>query len=969
MRKQLRAKALTLYLVLGVILATAVPALARVSVKGYIHVFNPIVNEYQPLKHARVRLVLAEYTDIDTLDVEGTTDDRGYYSLSKGNAWWRSGYDAYLIVFAEAPGKLEIQTEYMQVDGYQAWTDGFFAKDNRNTRRDVKIGGDDDNVADYRFGGIAALGEGTTSGASDTRGARAFVIYNEMTDHRKQLVAKALGNGDFEEKEVSYPAGGAVGSYVVPWDYIKIPDHYFTSSDLPRLGLVCRHELSHGIMADAFWTMPGWWTGEGPGSHNLAKVADIREFAWSEAWAEFLAEVTQQPRYGNYHDFETRDAGWRSGIPAGCDRTYVEGELAAAMWDIYDGEGWEKRQLQTNDLPGDEMFYDGLSDPQLHKIWRIMSEFHPHGFARTTYAGYADSFVHYWLEDTSYGKRHELKAILFNRNLVVPGVTDNNKPTVTVGNPQWNVETATASIPITVTEQDPEDRARVRLEVFLNDAKVESRWLSESNWNGASQSVTVEQEVMWAQGDPVPQLAVAVHDNMQASWVKQPLPVPPAAQTGGLLVEIKQVRVQYQRLVDGEPQYDLNSTVGPLTVQIGVSGGYNNFTLWSSDNSTWTTIPPTGGFSPHIGGQIFHDPDYEAFRTNKLPDHISMVFTVKGRIPTLSPSVASVELGRMNRTHTREDNYGLDMHQVDILDREIIVPRPGVSALNNPRPPDPRLKITVLYRIKSLRPTPEFSVVLMTPTAQGMLPPVVGMIPLGLLGGQEETSPDIADLTPGALACRSSQLLDEYARLQGEAYELAQVLEHRLARPPRSDPKALKGSTPDRTKSGTVRPDAGRTKTRITKGRTVTARRGDVRPVTTSRPTKGVPRAAVRDGILKIPSTKTLDKAVKGRLAVTTLTKEQRQHLQGLQQMIAQRQARLPQIPVESAALRDALNGALTKMQSQPQVSAKDKKDVKTRISRLTRRLDTIGPSVHGVSRLLAKERTVVQKGLKLKAK
>ena len=129
------AAVLTLTFVAGV-----VPARATVTMTGDVKVWNPTKNIYEPLKNARVRLVIGEYNDWDTFDVEGSTDAAGTYRVTKGNAWWRDGYDTYLIVFAEVNNKLEVQSHYMQIDGYQAVSGSYFSHDSATTTKNLYIG-------------------------------------------------------------------------------------------------------------------------------------------------------------------------------------------------------------------------------------------------------------------------------------------------------------------------------------------------------------------------------------------------------------------------------------------------------------------------------------------------------------------------------------------------------------------------------------------------------------------------------------------------------------------------------------------------------------------------------------------------------------------------------------------------------------------------------------------------------------
>ncbi|MDH7569521.1 MAG: hypothetical protein QHJ73_08045, partial [Armatimonadota bacterium] len=130
------------------------PAEASVRIQGAIRVFNRFSGTYEPARHARVRVVLGEYCDADTFDKETTTNEDGYYRVSKGNAWWRDGYRAEILVFAETPNKLEIQEYWGQIDGYQALSHLFTAKDDKTTTVDLWLDGPQENIRKYQVGGI-----------------------------------------------------------------------------------------------------------------------------------------------------------------------------------------------------------------------------------------------------------------------------------------------------------------------------------------------------------------------------------------------------------------------------------------------------------------------------------------------------------------------------------------------------------------------------------------------------------------------------------------------------------------------------------------------------------------------------------------------------------------------------------------------------------------------------------------------
>jgi len=497
------------------------PAGATVRFKGQIKVWNTITNRYDPLYRCRVRVVLAEDYDWDTSDIEAMTDDHGRYSCTKTNAWWRDGYDYYIAVIAECGGKLEVQSLPIQLDGWQARSYAGYASDDSTKEHDIFIGGPPagdarrkDNIKEYVSGGVACIG--AVYDEPRSQGERAFFIYNETMDHRRQLMETALTMLSWEEKEVSFPADITDLGMYGPWDTIHISDNYWTDTSEPveRRSLVCRHEMSHAIMADEYFlAWPGLLNGI-PGGHNIYGEAEEVEWAWNEAWAEFLAEVTQKPKYGMSNDLETLQAEWLDDITTTLDHCWVEGEVASALWDIYDPVGWEERAEQVDEIPGVEEFYDGLTDPMLAAIWLIMSRRHCSCFTIGWIGSQSDSFVHYWLNDFELGMEHELKSILYNRRIRDVDDLTETAPEITIGD--VSVEGYTATIPVLVKEADKEDREHVWIELYVRDDKMQSVNLDE-NWNGDQFIHVFEQPVASTTFDPV-EITVAVHDHMEADF-------------------------------------------------------------------------------------------------------------------------------------------------------------------------------------------------------------------------------------------------------------------------------------------------------------------------------------------------------------------------------------------------------------------------------------------------------------------
>lgn len=929
------AAVLTLTFVAGVL-----PARATVTMTGDVKVWNSTKNIYEPLKNARVRLVIGEYNDWDTFDVEGSTDASGTYRVTKGNAWWRDGYDTYLIVFAEVNNKLEVQSHYMQIDGYQAVSGGYFSHDSATTTRNLNIGGPSANTDHFQVGGVAALDNSDRTDA--THGWRAFFLCRELTDHRLQLVSDALSEGNFEEKEVSFPEDTNVASYVGILDYIRYPDLYFSSGNLPWASNAARHELSHGIMADEFFTWPGWMHGNA-GSHTLDKVSDYREYAWSEAWAEFMAEVTQQPRWGNYYDFETQDASWRAGIPAGADRSKVEGEVASCMWDIYDSTGWEKRYEQVSALPGDEVFYDGISDLNLDKIWSIFSEYHPHAFSHESYLGSPDNIVHYWLEHRSYGLKHELKAIMFNRGVRVPELPQ-SRPTLSVGTVTWTG--STAHIPVVTTESDSEDRTRVRLELFVNGGKVYSQWLS-SGWSGATNSRTVDQSIVWRTGDPQPQVIVAVHDDMQTSYVTRTLNPPAGASVSGVVAEVLSVAIRRE-------------VVPPLASALALGFGtlqdvVLNVVGRDGTNQTSTRMPQAGGWALPTGeGELRFDQTTQVLSTNNLRDWVEVSFTTTGRDGSTS----------LNQTVTdrylRSGNFGLGTHQKNLLTR--VEHRTWMLFFSV----ECRTTVDVVYQIRPVQIATFVPVVAVL--LKDILPPPISVVarpskvsPRLALGAAQTAMVSTSELTgqetPTVLLSRSSQLMDEYARLQARTLEASQELEAKLgaAGPPTTGTGM--GMTMG---TGMARP---------------TVRQPFGAPIARPIPSAALaasgklfrPDMMTSTGVLKLPSTTFLDKTIGGAaLGAKSLDDDQRSELQALRLVISQGEARMAAISTQSDKLRGALASALQKLGQDPLFDAPSKQFSGTQVNQMTAKLSAVPPSVVEYRPLLSKQNQVIDRGLAL---
>lgn len=885
------------YWMVSLLLVSVIPAAADVTVRGNVQVWNFVTNAYEPLKQARVRVVLAEYHDCDTRDVEAQTDNSGNYSVKKGNAWVRDGYDAYLIAFAEVEDKLEVQSHYMQVDGYQAVSGTVFARDNRTTTINLKIGGPQDNVRKYQVGGVAALGN-ASSVNNRTQGHRAFFIFHEMTDHRLQLAARSLGEGDFEEKEVSYPVDADVGSYVPVLDYIRFPDRHFTEG-YDRASEVCRHELSHGIMADTYIAWPGWmhlWTY--PREHELAMEWKDRDFAWSEAWADFLSQVTQSLRYGRPHiDLESLDASWRRQIKAGADHSKIEGEIAGALWDIYDGVGWEKRYEQVGAIPGEEQFYDGIADPDLTKIWHIFKTFHPYGFTHVSYMGKPDNFVWYWLNKTPYGQRHALKAILFNRGIRTDELPQ-NPPSVNITSALWRGDQAVISVE--VREQDNEDREHVWLEIYLNGTRIDRVRLS-SGWSGDRRNWTFAiYGIEWKEGQPYPTILVAAHDDMQSGYVQQtltPSTGPEPQRVIAWSVELLGISVRNFRL--GFPLPELRD----LVLNVQVSDGHSTRNI---------RFPSSGSWQVGAMREFRYSQTTELLRTSTATiwDFVELNFTLQGRSDSRNLN------GNLQKRYMRYNGIGTHA--------EIIpVNLPGIQ-------------VEVIYRIKAITESERKELIALT--VSQFFPSAYEAVKLVRPETVAKSPQPAAPGTPTAVLARVSRLIDEYARLQATTLEIADELEWKLSpeRLPQLGTEEPKEKTPQK-----LLPQTLRTAPRLLK-----------------------PELLTSSGLLQLPPTQFLDKAVQGQGLVVKLPTTTQVNLRGLKDEVEGAMERIPQIRNEAEQLQTQINQAISQINAMPNLDNKAKQMATQRLVGASERLAHIGTSTEGFLSVLRKELQVIQRFL-----
>ncbi|MHB1459988.1 MAG: hypothetical protein ACYC1M_01725 [Armatimonadota bacterium] len=878
---------------------------ATVNINGRIEVWNPINNTYEPMKQIRVRVVLAEDFDADTRDVEATTNDDGYFSASKGNPWWRDGYQAYLIVFAEVPNKLEIQSHYMQVDGYQAFGRGFYAPQDRSTTSNIKIGGSQANVDTYRVGGIALLGN--SDGANAVTGQRAFFLCQEMTDHRRALMAMAASDNDFEEKEVSFPLGVPVANYM-PIDYIRYPDLYFRNNI--EASKVARHELSHGIMADVYGSLN--WPGlthyltDGLNSTHFAAMRNpVPEWAWVEGWADFLGEYTTARRYGrNFQDYETQNADWRRRLvePAQ-DRWNVEGEISAALWDIADGTGFEKRLNQDPSIPGDEQFYDGMADTNLSRVWTIFKRHSPDMFVHDDDGGDDNhSFISHWLQEWPSDK-YVLKSILYNRGIFM-GQAPETPPTVSLDPP--TIDGNIARVRCRITEADPEDRDNIWVQVFVNGMSRERFRLAEA-WSGDSSEYTYEHTnlLLSASGrtPAPPSIMVAVDDGMLSASATCSLDRQPDATTvSGLEIYLLSVRIH-----NAERSMAILSAANEmrLVFQQGKAGPE-------------MTVPQEGRWKVPVVGEFVYD---TPVLLASIADTSSVSFTLgiegaSGSKEKLSKELQS--LGSIRQSFTEADDMGIGEHKVSI-------PMPGdfsADVVYSITPPANNLlpvSLSGINLVQARNRAPIVSLVELTKEQRVMLAEPKKQRPAATL-----------------LLDKSSSVLSRYARLQSDILECEQDIESKMGRQ-NADSKL--------------------------KSEKVSAQE-TIKFTPKLRSLKPVLRSDV--AIIDLPSVIFLDQNHRAGGLIDAVPAKGQARLQEMQQNLIDLQKEMDVLRGEAQQLREAMVIEVENLSTPDKVDNAAREGLQVKLQDMIKRIDEMLPSIDAWVPIITKQSDMVQYGLTL---
>jgi len=204
------------------------------------------------------------------------------------------------------------------------------------------------------------------------------------------------------------PSGHGTHAHVPPadgWIAIEAPAH--TSAHPPT------HEYGHVVMANKWASFGITWPPFDCGSSHDIPDATGPGCAMSEGWADFWSAYgTGNPAYlytagGAISNFETR-----SGYRAWASGDWVEGNVAAVMWDMYDA---------SNDGPSNGL-KDRLTDG-IAKIWTTLTN------------NGANSFSGWWTlyQNLGYSACPALEIIQYNTISYSLGACPNYTITTTAG--------------------------------------------------------------------------------------------------------------------------------------------------------------------------------------------------------------------------------------------------------------------------------------------------------------------------------------------------------------------------------------------------------------------------------------------------------------------------------------------------------------------------------------------------------
>jgi hypothetical protein len=886
------------YILVGLLLLTiCTSAAADVTIRGRVRVWSPITNAYVPLRQARVRIVLWEFEDWDTGDLEVWTDDNGNYRGTKGNPWWRSGYNVFIKAFAETD-RLEVQDTIPEVDGYQAYAGQVWAPEDNTTEINLDIGGARSNVTGFRVGGISCFGTASDTGRQN--GERAFWICHEMTDHVLWLMGNTvIPTRYFEEKECAFPYNDdPTANFSYTWDAVYVPDATFAGS-LEYQSHTFRHELGHGLMLDAYGLLDLPGSGSGP-SHSFWTPIGNNEQAWKEGSSDFLADWTFFQAYGRPADDVTsisnpaRDASF-SAHPG--NRESIEGEIDGALWLLTDPKGWKERLVQVPGRPEPNMWYDLFEDGAFTDFWPIFEGREPARFSDMSGED-SDTYVNY-LASLYPDNKYDLKVLLAQRGIEIWGgehvpIIDYNGPIT------WNGPDCT--IPVYLEERDQLDLGHLTVEVYVNGARVLQQPVPNTGWEREDsyrlQGWKQPFEFVYHHIAPRPghvsgtaqrnpRIRIVLDDGMTYAAHFENLNPPAGAQIGDLRCNVWRAVIKNSG----------DSRLKNIGVNVGLSGVEPSVKLGPWNVDSWMRRNWEG--------------DSEVFRMTggTVPDSFSLEFTATGS----GKGGAGSALGTVTQTFSDTEGFGIGDHVVTI---------PLGNQLGG--------EAEVSYSIFLPDPVREAR----THIPQAVLDQARGIArtPLGARNINPDVLRQAAYDTPGQnlriLAGQASHLLDDYARLQASVLEIEEEIEAKL------NPQKAAVFESNKYLPGAVNP-AGK----------------EIRLLR--------PGAGARQVMLQTPDTPFLDTVTYGKGDVAAIPKQGIKALQEMRASIEEKQKETVDLCEQAPKLRTKLLQSADVVRSST-LTEEAKNRLLSGVPDLADRLSNLNPSADAFNPIMVKEKQVI---------
>ncbi len=172
------------------------------------------------------------------------------------------------------------------------------------------------------------------------------------------------------------------------------------NDDAHNRDLTVLHEYGHHVMNSIYVDQNGggWPRVVGSYSHFIQSAHESKGLVWFEGWASYLALLVRNSpslTHGVVFDFEDRTYG-NPAVPFE-DGPFVEGNVAAALWDLTDGTGEPGNGTNQDDVSGME-----------HIIWDVFDS--PPASRGTAPHENFDEFVDQWRQDFP---QHNINRVLF----------------------------------------------------------------------------------------------------------------------------------------------------------------------------------------------------------------------------------------------------------------------------------------------------------------------------------------------------------------------------------------------------------------------------------------------------------------------------------------------------------------------------------------------------------------------------